>query len=399
MDWIKRNLYFVIGGLVAVLSLGAAGYYLYSKWQVNNAKMQQLDADYATLQQLNSENPHPGSGKIDNIKAAKAQQEELKGVIDKIRKSFERIPALPDSGTNVTSQEFAAALRKTIDQLQKAATNSSVNLPNDFNFSFSAQKPRVTFAGGSLVPLSIQLGEVKAICDILFGAKINWLDNIRRERVSADDSSGPQTEYLLKKSVTNELAIVSPYEVTFRCFSTELGDVLAGFANSRHGLLVKTINVEPAPEAAPADPFAAPLPVSPGFIPPPVVPPGGDPEGVAAQSAFMRRYGIRGGGRGGPEGVANRGGIPLRMPGTPPPYTPPPPVYGAQPTQTAPGKGGLPTVLDEKLLKVTLAVEVIKLFPEGQRGPAAPPPAVPDPNAPVPVEPVMNPEAPSFPGA
>ena len=104
---------------------------------------------------------------------------------------------------------------------------------------------------GSLEPLSVQLGEVKAICDVLFQAKINSLDNIRRERVSDDDLKGPQTDYLSEKSVTNELAVLSPYEVSFRCFSSELAAVLAGFASSPCGLMVKTINVESAPAAAP----------------------------------------------------------------------------------------------------------------------------------------------------
>ena len=77
----------------------------------------------------------------------------------------------------------------------------------------------------------MQLAEVKAICTVLFQAKINSLDNIRRERVSEDDLKGPQTDYLPEKSVTNELAVLSPYEVTFRCFSSELAAVLAGFAS------------------------------------------------------------------------------------------------------------------------------------------------------------------------
>ena len=75
----------------------------------------------------------------------------------------------------------------------------------------------------------MQLGEVKGICEVLFEAKVNSLDNLRRERVSADDSKGPQTDYLGEKSVTNELAVLTPYEVTFRCFSSELAAVLAGF--------------------------------------------------------------------------------------------------------------------------------------------------------------------------
>ena len=50
--------------------------------------------------------------------------------------------------------------------------------------------------------------------------------------------------------MTNELAVLTPYEVTFRCFSSELAAVLAGLASSPYALLVKTINVELAPAVA-----------------------------------------------------------------------------------------------------------------------------------------------------
>ena len=165
---------------------------------------------------------------------------------------------MPESG-KLTSQEFSSALSRTIDAMQREATKASVALPpkdasgQTYSFSFAAQRERLAYAPGSLEPLSVQLGEIKAICAVLFQAKINSLDNLRRERVSEDDLKGPQTDYLPEKSVTNELAVLSPYEVSFRCFSSELAAVLAGFASSPCGLLVKTINVESAPAVAAPD--------------------------------------------------------------------------------------------------------------------------------------------------
>jgi len=295
MSWIKRNLYFFIGSIVAVVLMGLAGFYLYSKWQLNNEIMEKLNQDYAELQRLNQENPHPGSGQVDNIKAAKQQQEQLRQLVQKIREHFERIPAIPDLGTNVTSQEYKSALDRTIAQLQRDATNASVILPPDYSFSFTAQRPRVTFAPGSLEPLSVQLGEVKAICDILFKAKINSLDNIRRVRVSPDDANGPQTEYLLKQSVTNELAILTPYEITFRCFSTELAAVLEGLGASRHGFLVKSLNVEPAVTTTPGTEFMPGVPTAFNPIEAPAAMYGASAH--AGESAGARRRPVRRRGR------------------------------------------------------------------------------------------------------
>jgi len=363
MDWIKRNLFFLIGGLVALGLMGWAGWYLYSKVNENTSVREQLTAAYSELDRLNREKPHPGNRTVDNIKLAKDQQQQVKDLMAKARDYFKPIVAIPET-EKVGGQEFTAALRRTIDQLQKRATNFSVILPPNYSFSFEAQKPKVTFASGSLEPLSQQLGEVKTLAEILFDAKINSLDNIRRVRISADDSSGPTTDYIEKRPVTNELAVLVPYEVTFRCFSQELADALAGLASSPHGLIVKTINVEPGAATTSTDPsLASSATAAPVFIPNPRLP----AAEAESQAMFARRYGIGAGGRGaagryGPGG-GGAGGVPLREPGAPPPPVYAPPVMAApQPGQ--PAKGGLQTVLDEKQLKVTLALDIVKLLPQ-----------------------------------
>ena len=55
MAWIKRNLYFLIGGVVALALLGAAVFYLFTKNQMNNELTEKLDAAYGELTQLNQD--------------------------------------------------------------------------------------------------------------------------------------------------------------------------------------------------------------------------------------------------------------------------------------------------------------------------------------------------------
>jgi hypothetical protein len=367
MSWIKRNLYFVIGSVVALALMGLAGWFLYSKWVLNNEILTNLNTDYEELRRLNSQKPHPGNEKINNIKAAKEQQQQLIAFVQSSRTHFQPIPRIPSAADapKVTDRDFSAALSRVVDQLQKEATNSSISLPPNYNFSFEAEKQKVSFAPASLLPLATQLGEVKAICDLLLQAKINSLDFIRRERCCAEDSGtgGLQTDYLTEKATTNELAVLTPYEVTFRSFSSELGAVLAGFASSPHAFVVKTINVEPAPASAEPEPLA-PLPVTSTYVTPTYAAPpvAAAAEGAdAARARMAARYGLAGRyGRGGGPG-AIPGGVQLREPGTPAPQ----PVYVAQqPTSiSTSSKGGLPTVLDEKQLKVTINLIVVKLLP------------------------------------
>jgi hypothetical protein len=115
----------------------------------------------------------------------------------------------------------------------------------------------------TLPQLAARLGEIKVICDILFDAKINALESVRREAISEDDTNGPDYLPPEQHTVTTPLAEMTPIEVTFECFSGELASVLGNFAASPYGLVVKSMDVESAPAAtamtaAPAYPYASP---------------------------------------------------------------------------------------------------------------------------------------------
>jgi len=412
MDWVKRNLLFVINSAVALVLLGLAVFYLWSSLNKKNEVFERLTAQYAELNRLYNLDPNPGNERVNNIQAARQQQAELRKYLQRASRYFVAPPPIPQvSGTNrVTAELFTPELWRTLDQLRRSAEATGVQLPPDYSFSFEAQKNLMRFAPGSLDRLAVQLGEVKAICEILFAAKINSLDNLRRERVSTDDYKGPPTDYLDEKSATNELAILSPYQVTFRCFSPELAAVLNGFHSSPYCILVKAVDVEPATlETLPGqmepglqDYYQrryglppggglpeAELPVTPAF--PRYAPP---PEPANPAAVYAQRYGIRPGGgaainRYAPEpglGQPGRGGIPYRpltpaQPGVQPGYTPPAyptpgytvpgyPTPGVPGTYGVPGttqRGGLQTVLDEKPLRVTLLLHVVKLLPEETR--------------------------------
>jgi hypothetical protein len=305
MAWIKRNLFFVIGGILALGLLGAAGFYNYKGWSHNSATFARLNEIYGMLRDLTKQDvAHhkflPGNDKVDNIKAAKEQEAELQEWIQQAASYFKPIAPIPNTGTNtVSSEAFAAALRRTIDQLQHEADVASVTLPPKYNFAFEAQRSLVKFAPGSLGALAAQFGEVKTIAEILFAARVNSLDGIQRVRVSEDDANGPQADYFDDHSVTNNLAVLTPYQITFRSFSPEIAQVLAGFASSPHEFIVKSISVQPAGALAATSPEAAVPSPSPAPVP-----------------------------------------------------------------AVTPGRGGLQTVLNEQLLRVTLVVEVVKLLPK-----------------------------------
>jgi hypothetical protein len=309
MGWIKRNLFFVIGGLVTLGLLGAGGFYIYKDWARNSEASDKLNEIYGTLKSLQQQKPAPGNEKIDNTKLAKEQDKQLRAWIEAAGKYFQPVPPVPPG--SVTSESFAGALRRTIDTLQHEADDAGVVLPPRCDFSFSAERPLVKFADGSLDPLAMQLGEVKAVAETVFSARVNALDGIQRVRVSVDDATGSQGDYIDEHPVTNDLVVITPYVITFRCFTPELSRVVGAFATSSNTFLIKSINVQPASSTAVAPGDAAGMP--PGAMP--------------------GRYGEAG-------------------------------LMPAQPVQPAPGKGGLQTVLKEQLLRISLEVGLVKLLPK-----------------------------------
>lgn len=316
MVWLKRNLFFAIGGTIALLLLGAAAFYNFKSWNHNTAAFEKLNEIYGNLTQLNSQKPAPGDGKkINNTQTAKDQEHEVREWIARTGNYFKPIAAIPNL-PEVTSEAFAAALRQTIYQLQHEAESASVQLPPKYGFSFEAQRSTVKFAPGSLAPLAVQMGEVKTISEILFAARVNSLDSIQRVRVSDDDLAGSQSDYIADIVLTNELAVLTPYAVTFRSFTPELAAVLAGFAASPNGFIVKGVNVSPA-----------------GLAP-----------SVGGSGAFFGREG----------GMPGMPGMPFEgfvQPGSPAPVA-------------VAGKGGLSAFLNEQLLRVTLEVMIVKPLPK-----------------------------------
>ncbi|HEY4417580.1 MAG TPA: Amuc_1100 family pilus-like protein [Verrucomicrobiae bacterium] len=321
MGWIKRNLFFVIGGAIALVLLGASGFYIYQGWSLNSEKAGKLDELYQTLKTLGDKPLGPGLGGT-NTAIAKRQDRQLRDWIASTSGYFQVIAPIPASG--VTDETFAAALRRTIGQLQKEAAAASVLLPPQYSFSFEAEggaaRQMVRFSPEGLAPLAAQLGEVKTISEIVFSAQVNSLDAIQRVKVSADDLSGAAGDYIDETPITNDLVVVTPYVVTFHGFTPELARVISAFAASKNALIIKAINVSPA-GAAGSDVMTPDM--QPGMRP--SLPPG-SPGGYYPP---------------------NRG------------YLPPGTTFPA-----AMNKGGLQTILKEQLLRITVEVEIVKLLPK-----------------------------------
>src|ERR1039457_2462027 len=160
MGWFKRNLFFVMGGVLALGLLGTAGFYVYKSWQRNAADIGRLTEIYNALKEANSHPPLPGNAKVDNLAAADEQRKQLDAWIRRAHGYFQPIAPIPNPTNGpISNEDFTGALHRTMDQLQREAAAASVQLPPQYAFSFTAQSDKVRFTPGSVEPLSQQLGE------------------------------------------------------------------------------------------------------------------------------------------------------------------------------------------------------------------------------------------------
>lgn len=325
MPWIKRNLFFVAGGLVALVLMGFAGFFFFSNWKKDKAISDELNQQISELNRLYNADPYPDTN---NISAAKQDERRVREFSKNAHKLFVPIP--PYQKTD--DRGFNNLLLNTIYELQTGASNAGVELPPNYAFTFTAQSGKLTFTPGSIEPWTAQLSEIKTICNILFDAKINALEGMRRVPVSVDDQTAGGMDYLTATIVTNDISIVTPYEVSFRSFSAEIGAVMDGILRATNCLVVKSLNVEPSKVPVggvnPENPYPT---TTPGYNP-------AYQQGRygAARDTFESRYGS-------PE---------LR--GLPAP----------NPLTGRPALPNVPTVfLTEKPLHVTMLIDVVKLKP------------------------------------
>lgn len=382
MDWIKKNMVLVVSCAIALVAIGAAGYYLVVQMGKYEQAGGQLSSVASGVNALLVKNPHPGAGKVDNIAAIKTDLQRLEQFKKELTATFKSTPL-----GGQTEQAFKAELADLLAYIEREGKRTGVSAPTNFNASFTAQKVGFRFASNSLGPLSMQLADLREITRILVEARVNSIESYKRVPVSEDDT-GPyarnadENDYITNLKIkTNEFtgAIVHPYEITFRCFSEELGRVLEGISHSPYSIILKTVGVEPAEVRNIRPAYESAIEVFGGVLgtaPSPYGAGAGRPgEGGRADSRMSSAYGGGAGGRdsrmssaygGGAGGRDSRmssvygggaGGRPTQRPLGPESMSPtlnPALAAPAQPT-------GPETILTEEPLKVTLGLEVIRM--------------------------------------
>src|SRR3989442_4758130 len=287
MNWLKRNLFLVGGGVVALALLGFAIFFLLTRKSMVDQVTAELNTRTEEWKQLVARDPYPNP---ENIERAKGEQKKLAEFLDQTRKFFVPVASFP---TNLDGATFKNLLETTISVLVHDAEKSGVSLPssNRYDFTFKPQRSSLDFAPATLVPLAMQVSEIKAICDVLFDARVHTLVGLRRAPVAKDEEgTASSADYLSgRKPATNAVtgAVLAPYEIVFQGFSTELAAVLEGFYRSPNCFIVKNIDVQTNVVFASVGEFV------PSYVPSYSFAPGVPPPVLNPYEQMRRRYGDR----------------------------------------------------------------------------------------------------------
>jgi hypothetical protein len=308
--WGKQSPFIVAGAITAVSFLAVAAYFDYTNYQKDKQVTAALLAKIDELKALTERDPFPNA---ENIHAAKSEQGRCNVYLQEARKYLASTSG--QGAGNIDPASFKAQLENTIFELKRRAKTGKISLPPEYSFTFETQRRLFRFAPGSLEPLAAQVGDIKAICSLLFDAKVHGITAIRRAVVSADDPVGSM-DYHSKPIQTNSTvgAIISPYEISFVGFTKELDAVLASLAKTRHGIFVRSLAV-----------------------------------GSSSAAAALTGLGLA------RPGFVDHALLPLN------PAVPP-----NQPLVVSGMTRGLTIVLQEKPLQITLSLEVIRLMPSKQ---------------------------------
>jgi hypothetical protein len=239
MVWIKRNLIVVIGGVVSVALLAVSVIFAQGAKQKQDDAAQALQSYTNSVKTLLSARPFPNDQTISKFEA---EAEAVRGFSRDAEKLFAYTPPSKMGG-----QQFKIHLLKALVQLQADATNNNVQIPDQYQFTFGHLVPMPNLVPYSIQPLQESLDDIQHICQVLYSSRVHALEHIQRfpAYLREPGQLGLSYEYWPRTNVTSSDAVFksTPYVFRFRGFTSELTEVLNRFASADRFYVVRKIDV------------------------------------------------------------------------------------------------------------------------------------------------------------
>jgi hypothetical protein len=247
MAWVKRNIIWLIGGILSLGMVGGAAVFTMEARKKQEEAVNNLSTYTNTVNRLKSAKPFPGPALVEKIEA---ETVVVRSFIDEAEKMF-----VYEEPQRMPSQEFKVHLINSLVKMRTEATNYNVALPPNFNFTFTHLLPMPNLLPYSIKPLQVQLRDIQEIAQILFESRIHSLDSFARVPAYAREPGSKNVlvyDMGVRTNLTTDKAVFTstPYKFAFKGFTTELTEVLNRFARAKRFYVVKKLEIETVPPKA-----------------------------------------------------------------------------------------------------------------------------------------------------
>jgi hypothetical protein len=244
MAWLKRNIIWLVGGLVSLGMIGGATVFTLEAKKKQEEAVNNLSTYTNTVNRLKSAKPYPSTEMVQKLEG---ETVAVRSFIDEAEKMF-----VYEEPQRMPGQEFKVHLINSLVKLRTEATNFNVELPPNFNFTFTHLLPMPNLLPYSVKPLQVQLRDIEEIAQVLFESRIHGLEAFSRVPAYAREPGSKNVlvyDMGVRTNLTTDKAVFTstPYKFTFRGFTTELTEVLNRFARAKRFYVVKRLEVETVP--------------------------------------------------------------------------------------------------------------------------------------------------------
>ena len=250
MHWIKRHLKLFCAALGGLAFIGGA-VFLMMRFGANSLQEKEnfSKAKKEVEEILSPSSPRPSQENISKFIQSGKLVEQFIAEADKNIKA--------GSVQQFDPSIFIRQMIKEIGEMNRRAKEAKVELPNTstnavamFHFTFGHLVDKTELPKNRLSELNIAIGDIKGLTAVLFGSHIRSLDKIQRIRLLDEDAEGAASTspYLMDDlaSYVNEVVTVHPYRIEFKSLSGGLSQVLSGMASADSVYVVRSVSVTTA---------------------------------------------------------------------------------------------------------------------------------------------------------
>ena len=174
MNW-RKNMSLMVGGGVAVVIAGLAGFMLFRYQSSYAAVNRQLKDATDKYDQLNHRAPYPSN---ENLEAVQKDRDAVKAYLAKVQSSLILPEIAPE---RIEPAEFALLLQRTLTDMRSRFSKNMVKIPDGTSLAFDRYTKGELPNADAIPRLVAQVKIIRSLVSILVDEKIDELVDVKRE--------------------------------------------------------------------------------------------------------------------------------------------------------------------------------------------------------------------------